>query len=625
MNVSLDTVRNLIGGTGFLSWTNATEYAADELWFHLYWNAFQNNMSTFLQEGSRRAKLSRLKKDDWGYCHLEAIKILPNDFFEGFDLTPSIKFRYPDDENFYDQTVFSIRLPRPVEPGETILLHIDFRSRIPRPISRTGVWKDYYFIAQWFPKIGVFEEGHWNCHQYHARSEYYADFGTYDVRVTLPSSFIVGATGEHLERIDHGDGRTTHHFYQHSVHDFAWTASPRFLEFKEKFEFSPGKTTEITLLLQPHHKNIKKRYIEAIKNAIKYCSLFYGDYPYPTATCVDPAYNSRSGGMEYPTFFTGGAYFITRRGIPRPESITIHEFGHGYFYGLLASNEFEYPWMDEGFTSFLDTEVYYKAYGEPLYSKDYFGIPVTFKKIKIPIESDGISEHRLTADMDIMQRFAWQFMEGPSYGANSYSKASLMLRTLKRFMGEELFSLMIKAYSKRFRFKHSRPVDFYDAVSEFAGQDMSWFLDQFIYGSGKVDYAIESIRSRRIEELRGWYDGVYREGKDKAPQTPFFDTEVVVRRLGEVRIPVEVLVIFEDGKRIQERWDGQYRWRKYSYRRSARIKAAVIDPRFKMVLDVNRTNNSLVRRPNRLAPLKWASNWLVWLQHTLEMLTLFGG
>lgn len=626
MNVTLDTGRNLIQGEEILSWTNTTESATEELWFHLYWNAFQNNKSTFLQEAEGRwVRLSDFRKDDWGYCHLNSIKIIPNAYFDPLDLTPTVRFRHPDDENVYDQTVFTVQLPKPVEPGQTILLHIDFHSRVPRAISRAGFWKDYYFVAQWFPKIGVFEEGRWNCHQYHAMSEYYADFGTYDVHITLPSSYIVGGTGEHQEKTQNSDGTTTHRFYQHSVHDFAWAASPRFLEGKENFEFAPGKTTEITLLLQPHHKNLKRRYMDAVKNAIKYCSLLFGDYPYSTATCVDPAYNSRSEGMEYPTFFTGEAYFISGKGIPNPESITIHEFGHGYFYGLVASNEFENPWMDEGFTSFLDTEVYYKAYGEPIYSRNYFGIPVTFKDVKIPIESDGISAHRQTAHMDIMQRFSWEFMGAPSYGANSYSKASLMLRTLKRFIGEELFLRMIKAYSQRHWFKHPRPDDFYDVVSEFAGQDMSWFMDQIIYGSGKLDYAVGSIRSRRIEEPVGWFDGTYRGRNPFSSSESLFQSEVVVQRLGEVRMPVEVLVIFEDGKRIQERWDGQYRWKKYTYRRPHRIKAVIVDPQFKLVLDVARTNNSMIRKPNRLAPLKWVSNWLSWLQQALELLTIFGG
>lgn len=623
MNVYLNTENNIITATEILSWTNDTESSTSELWFHLYWNAFQNNMSTYLTEAARRGRIiSGFKQDDWGHCRVESIKIVKNPYFADYDLMPFMEFQSPDDENLFDQTVFSVTLPQEVESGQTILLQIEFESKVPRPISRTGVINDYYFSAQWFPKIGVFEDGRWNCHQYHSSSEYFADYGTYDVRITLPSSFVIGATGDHQEKIENRDGTTTHHFFQHSVHDFAWTASPRFLEYKENYEFVPGKTTEITLLLQPQHKRLKDRYMNAVKNAIKYCSLFYGDYPYTTATCVDPAYNSRSGGMEYPTFFTGGAYFLTRKGISRPEGVTIHEFGHGYFYGLVGNNEFENAWMDEGFTSFLDTEVYYTAYGDPLYNRSYFGIPVTFKDVNIPIESDGVSRHRQTYNMDNMQRFAWEFLEGGSYGANSYSKAELMLRTLKRFMGQDLFSRMIKTYSQRFWFKHPRPEDFYAVVSEFAGRDMSWFLDQFVYGSDKLDYAIGNISSRKVKQPQGWFDGEYINRKMKENR---YQTEIIVRRLGEVKLPVDVLIVFEDGEEFRETWDGQYRWKKYTFQKPARIKKAVVDPEFKLVLDINRTNNSMMRKSNKLAPLKWVSNWMVWLQHALEFFTVLGG
>ncbi len=379
------------------------------------------------------------------------------------------------------------------------------------------------------------------------------------------------------------------------------------------------------MLLQPEHAKLRDRYLNAAKNAIKSCSLFYGDYPYTTVTCVDPAFNSRSGGMEYPTFFTGGAYFLTWKGIPQPEGVTIHEFGHGYFYGLVGSNEFENPWMDEGFTSFLDTEIYYLAYGEPLYSKSYFGIPVVFKNAKIPIESEGISAHRMTYNMDIMQRFSWDFLGQESYGANSYQKASLMLRTLQRYLGKEVFAKMIKAYSQRFWFKHPRPQDFYSVVSEYAGRDMGWFLDQFVYGSGQLDYAVGRITNRMEKQPEGWFDGKYRKLSLRKSKKPLYISEVTVRRLGEVQIPVDVLIVFDDKREIQETWDGQYRWKKFTYRGRSRIIKAVVDPEFKLVLDTNRTNNSLTRKPNVLAPLKWVSNWLGWLQHALEFFTILGG
>jgi hypothetical protein len=535
-----------------------------------------------------------------------------------------MRFRHPDDANELDQTVFSVQLPRPVEPGQTIRLEITFHSKVPRPIHRTGVYKEYYFIAQWFPKIGVFYEGNWNCHQFHATTNFFADFGTYDVKITLPSSFIIGATGELRDRTDNGNGTTTHRFFQHSIHDFAWTASPDYMEFVENFEFAPGKSMQITLLLQPYHKNLKDRYMNAVKNAVKYCSLWYGDYPYTSVTCVDPAYNSRSGGMEYPTLFTGGTYFLSRKGIHRPEGVTIHEFGHGYFYGLVATNEFEDAWIDEGFTSFLESEVSYTAYGPPFYSRSYFDIPFVFQDAPIPIESSGISRHRRTYDMDILQNFTWDFMDSNSYGANSYSKAELMLRTLKRYMGKDLFAGMIKAFSQRYWFKHPRPKDFYATVAEFAGQDMGWFLDQFVYGSEKLDYAVDEITNKTERSQRGWFNGKSKEEGKKSSSPKIYQSEVLVRRLGEVRIPVEVLIRFEDGSEIREYWDGRYRWKRYSYEKPSEIESAIVDPDFKFVADINRSNNSYIVKTNKLAPVKWTAKWLAWLQHAMEFFTLFG-
>ncbi len=627
MDVKLDTKNKTIVARALLSWTNTTDFPADELWFHLYWNGFQNNMSDFLQEGTERwGWIYRSNsKDDWGYIRIQAIKLVDEENEGEYDLTHTKEFRHPDNDNVYDRTVMSVNVPQPVEPGQTILLRIDFTSKIPRPIHRTGVYKDSYFIAQWFPKIGVFEEGSWNCHQFHATTNFYADYGTYDVKITVPSHFTIGATGEHREEIKNPDGTTTHRFVQHSVHDFAWTTSPHYLEFKEKYMFTPGKTVEITLLLQPYHMNQKNRYMNAVKHAVRLCSQWYGDYPYTTVTCVDPAYNNRCGGMEYPTLFTGGTYFLTRDRIPRPEGITIHEFGHGYFYGLVGNNEFEHAWLDEGLTSFLDSEVYYGAYEVPLYSRSYFGIPVTFPQVPLPIETSGISSHRRTSDMDIMQNFTWDFMNPNSYGANSYSKAELMLRTLKRFMGKEVFSAMIKDYSTRYWFRHPRPQDFYDVVSEYSGEDMSWFLDQFVYGSGQLDYAVEEIKSQEKRVPKGWIDEQYSDPKRHKGGEPVYRTEVLIRRLGEVKIPVDILVVFADGSETREQWDGQYRWKRFTYEGQAEIKSAVVDPDFKLVIDVNRTNNSTTVEPNRLAPWKWVSNWMLWLQHAMEVFTVFGG
>lgn len=625
MDVRLDTARRMIIGREVLTWTNTSADALPELWFHLYWNAFANNASTFIAEGRRdRPNRDRdFNKEEWGYSRVEAIRILKDPARKGFDLKPGLTFRHPDDGNDLDRTVFSVKLPRPLAPGETIALEIEWQGHVPPPLARSSVIGDYYLIAQWFPKIGVYLDGKWNCHQYHETSEFFADYGTYDVSLTLPASFVVGATGRRVELTRNRNGTARHRFIQESVHDFAWAASPRFLDYRQHYGFAPNKETEIILLLQPEHQRLKERYFRAVMSAVKFASRLFGDYPYPTITCVDPAYDSDSGGMEYPTFFTGGAYFLDPEGSGDPEGVTIHEFGHGYFYGLLGSNEFENPWMDEGFTSFLESEIYDLAYGPRLFTRTYFGIPVTFKDVKIPIESSGISDVRRLAGADIMQTYAWNFLDSQSYSANSYAKAEVMLRTLKRVLGESVFGLMIKDYAQSCAFKHPRPSDFYDIVNRHAGRDMSGFLDQFVYESGTCDYALDSIDSRPAPLRRGWFDRIYVEEKTGTPRP--FESEVVVRRLGEIKLPVDVEIVFDNGRKLREAWDGRDLWKRFLYRGPFRVERAVVDPEFKLVADTNRTNNSLMRKPNRLAPWKWAAIWLGWIQHALEFFNIFGG
>jgi hypothetical protein len=282
--------------------------------------------------------------------------------------------------------------------------------------------------------------------------------------------------------------------------------------------------------------------------------------------------------------------------------------------------------MDQGFTAFLASEVYYTAYGQPYYSRTYFGIPVVFRDVAVPIESSGISRHRQTYNIDIMQNFTWHFLNRSSYGANSYAKAELMLRSLKRYIGKDRFAEMIRDYSQQNWFSHPGPKDFYQKVSEHAGRDMSWFLDQFVYGSGKLDYAVGSISNKKEREFKGWNNGKYISSDQSKNQAGhLYQSIVIIRRKGAVKIPVDVLVFFEDGSKILEEWNGQYRWKKFTYRSPSPVKSAVVDPEFKLVSDINRTNNSMAVKPKNLAPYKWTFRWLAWLQHACEFFSLFGG
>ncbi|HEU5250691.1 MAG TPA: M1 family metallopeptidase, partial [Thermoanaerobaculia bacterium] len=357
----LDAEKKTIEGTELLTWTNTTTRPAATLQFHLYLNAFRNTLSTFWRESGGEHRGNRLP-ESWGSIELTRMTLA-----DGSDLLPALTYISPDDGNPHDRTVAEIQLPRPVGPGETIAVSIDFRSRLPRVSTRTG-WKgDFFLVAQWFPKIGVLQEKGWNCHQFHASSEFFSDFGDYDVSIDVPRRYRgkVGATGVRVEERDLPGERVLYRFKQESVHDFAWTADPNFLVIEDLFREPGVAATQIHLLLQPEHRRQAPRYLNATKTAISGYGRVLGPYPYSTLTVVDPPWGARgAGGMEYPTLITGGTHRYAPASVHSPESVTVHEFGHQYFYGLIASNEFEEPWLDEGFNSYMEDRVVAAAYGD---------------------------------------------------------------------------------------------------------------------------------------------------------------------------------------------------------------------------------------------------------------------
>src|SRR5262245_32707548 len=389
IEVTLDPVTKILQGRERLTWRNPSSDTVSELRFHMYLNAFKNGRSTMMREsngGQLRSDRAGHEPDDWGWIDVSSMKTAA-----GAELRPGARFIQPDvapngargfvDKD--DQTVLAVPLPSPVPPHGEISLEIVFEAKLPRIFARTGFVRDYFLVGQWFPKIGVYEPagmrgraaGGWNCHTFHAESEFYADFGNFDVTITVPSRFIVGAVGKRLSEEKKGD-LTTYRYVQENVHDFAWTADPRFRVVD--FQFDPPrdipagwaalaskelgmteaeialKPVAVRLLLQPDHLLSRDRYIRSTKEALSYYGLWFGAYPYETLTIVDPPDDGTgSEGMEYPTFVTGGLAqsFLMRwpfskvRGV---EVVTIHEVGHQWWYGMSGSNEFEESWLDEG-------------------------------------------------------------------------------------------------------------------------------------------------------------------------------------------------------------------------------------------------------------------------------------
>jgi len=697
MSARLEPATKTVKGHYTLTWWNHTDESVPDLYFHLYLNAFKNVDSTFLREGiiSRRREALREWKTTpeeakWGWVDVDKIQIVG-----GPDLTSAKSFVHPDDDNALDQTVLRVALPQPIPPRGTIELAVEFTSKLPRGLARTGYVDDYFFVVQWFPKIGVYEsaaerahhyglatpppQGGWNCHQFHTNTEFFADYGVYDVELTVPANYVVGATGFLRHERRNAGGTSTYNYLQEDVHDFAWTASPHFIKLTRKFEWGHEvqadellawakfldlssdelalRDVSVTLLLQPDHQNLAERYFRATFQALKYFGLWYGQYPYDTLTVVDPARHSNSGGMEYPTLFTGGTYFWPGARSFNPEGVTVHEFGHQFWYALVGNNEFEDAWLDEGLNTYSTGKVLETAYGASCSYEYVLGMPIPavswltvavpsfpfagvnniplgpfFSCAEFPERADRRYGYLQHAKDDELVRKGWQYLSGASYSINSYDRTALTLRTLESYLGQETMARVMRTFHQRWRFRHPTPPDFFATVNEVSGQNMDWFFQQFFYSSNLADYAVADITNMPLEGKTGIYDEAGKKApyREEAASEAFekstmkrYRSTVLVRRLGEAMAPVDVVIRFENGETVREQWDGKYRWIKYVYEKPSQVRSAEVDPARKLVLDANFTNNSRTAKPDNRAAAKWYVRWIFWLENLLLAASFF--
>ncbi|MDW8217396.1 MAG: M1 family metallopeptidase [Acidobacteriota bacterium] len=572
----LDTEKKEVRGRERLTWRNPAPHPVPDLQFHLYLNAFRDEKSSFRREsGGGQLRGDEMDPTAPGWIDLLSVRTA-----DGVDLLPRGEFIHPDDDNADDRTVWRVVLPQPVPAGGGVELDIDFVAKLPRVFARTGYYGDFFMVAQWFPKLGVYEpagmrrraESGWNCHQFHATTEFYADFGEYDVTLDVPSRFKVGATGVERERRDLGDGRTRYRFTQADVHDFAWTCSPDFLVSEERFEAEGLPPVRLILLLQPEHAEQRDRHFRAARIALEAYGRQIGPYPYETLTIVDPAYGAGgAGGMEYPTLITVG----TSRRAPDddllgPEVVLIHEFGHQYWYGMVASNEFEEAWLDEGINSYCEANLMAAYYPENtalwlrLGGRPLWRLPVrvpdwSFQRAQLfVIGPQGITTAPIITP-------AWKFPNPGLYGFNAYARPALTLKMLEGYVGVETMRRILKTYFERWRFKHPTSDDFFAVASEVAGEDLKWFFDQYFRGTKILDYAVASLDAR----------------------------EAVIVRKGEAVMPHDIELRFADGSTRRERWDG--REAEYRLTTDRELVSVVLDPDDTLRLEMNPADNSRTR------------------------------
>ncbi len=360
IDVRLDASARTLTGQQTLVWTNISNAVVTELQFHLYYNAWRNTRSTWMREQKLTTwwqQVAERRTDEFAAIDVSSLKMSTR-WLASRDLTKSLRFIAPDDGNVDDRTVMAVFLPAAVAPGQTVTLEIAWTARVPRPFARTGAIGNFFFIAQWFPKIGVLDSaGRWNCHQFHVGTEFFADYGVYDVRMTVPRGWPLAATGRELERTDNSDATTTHRYYQEDVHDFAWTTSPDYIERRERFEHDGLPPVDMRLMLQPEHVSQAARHFNSARATLRHYGEWFGPYPYGHITIVDPVWQSATDGMEYPTLFTAGTSLLMPREDTSLEDVIVHEAGHQWWYGMVGTNEFEDAWMDEGINQYATARV----------------------------------------------------------------------------------------------------------------------------------------------------------------------------------------------------------------------------------------------------------------------------
>ncbi|MDJ0522633.1 MAG: M1 family metallopeptidase [Planctomycetota bacterium] len=771
IDARLNAKTYLIDAKGKLRWRNTSPVEVPEIRLHLYLNAFKNERSTFMRESSGSHRGHKFDPTQPGSIDLTSFKRV-----DGPELIDPEKldFVHEDDGNTDDETVVRIRLQTAIPPGGEATFEMAWQSRMPRVFARTGQGGNgaFFMVAQWYPKPGVWEEDiiggetswRWNCHQFHGSSEFYADYGTYDVHLTVPLRFEgkLGATGKRIDMNDPGtshlgrrneNGSVTYRHKAEHVHDFAWVCGEDFELHEIKFDKSwltdehkkeqwrvaqilgvPVESLdlpEVTVyfLLQPEHADQLERHRAAVFHALAYMGFWYGPYPYPTLTVVDPDHRGRdAGGMEYPTLITGGTRYVRAARQLSPEGVLVHEFGHQHFYGLVGTNEFRHAWMDEGMNTYATAKVLMKAYdgyaaatwyaGLPVYGQRPFAFgglaatarqalplvePVFDDALKVPFGDLGLvrsiagwvgvehppkrislwgsygevtplsflrevpllthlrplpnpsSEwHRTSVARSLVTdpiagRRAWEYMNRRAYGRNSYPRAAAAMRTIEGYLGEPTMVRIMRTYCQRFRFAHPKPRDFYDVVVEVARKDgkgdVRWLLRELFESDTAFDFGVESISAESLPKL-----------DPKSKEETGFESLVVVRRFGGVRMPIDVRVRFEDGQvrdflwerddsireyavspvensvvrgdlkaepipvlgqalsRVTPQRPDQARWVKLRFRGPVKAVSAEVDPYYAYGLDRNRLNDGRTTDSNAGATRQLAIRALGWVQ-----------
>jgi hypothetical protein len=507
IHVSLNDVKHELSAYETIVYINNSPNELKEIYFHLWPNAYKNTETALANQFYLRGDRRMLDADEKNLGFIDSLSFTVDG--------ETVQWKY-DSLNI---DICKLILNRPLKSGDSISISTPFRVKIPwAEISRMGHLGQAYYISQWYPKPAVYDRYGWHPIPYLDQGEFYSEFGSFDVSITLPKNYVVGATGDlqteeeknFLEQkvqetknissypksmdAPRSDAETkTIRFTQHNVHDFAWFADKRYHVLKGEVELPASKRKVNTWILFTNNEaHLWKDALEYLNNATYYYSLWAGDYPYNNITAVDGTI-SAGGGMEYPNIT-----IIGECGTARLLELTIaHEAGHNWFYGILGSNERENPWMDEGINQFCELR-----YSETVKRKNesLVELGIVGKLFGIDTLTDKTLDEfgyliSARSNSDQPSTLHSEKFSTANYGTCVYYKTALSFNYLKAYLGDTLFDRCMKAYYEKWKFKHPYPADVRTAFEETSQKNLSWFFDDLLGSTKKIDYKIVSVNN----------------------------------------------------------------------------------------------------------------------------------
>jgi hypothetical protein len=376
---------------------------------------------------------------------------------------------------------------------------------------------------------------------------------------------------------------------------------------------------QVHVLALASHPEAGPRYRDIIVKTLGEFDRRFGPYPYKIVTVIDPEPGSETGGMEYPTLFTGGTSWFEPTHVT--EVTAEHEFGHQYWYGMVATNEFEDAWLDEGINSYTEVNVL-----DSILGRNTSAIDFSFANLG-DYEAQRL-EYASMPDFDPVTHWAFKFRNSSSYGGVTYGKTATLLATLESIVGRDTMDAAMRTYFMKYRFTHPTTEDFLRTIEQVAvergratvvpttfpcagltgcvadvpavNSSLRPYFDQAVYGTQILDYRVDSVTSGPVQ----WW---LPEPKDKQ-QISYLST-IYLQRKGDFVLPVTVEIVFEDGTRLREKWDGVDRWKKFTYVRNSKVASAEIDPDHALLLDVDLFNNSYTEKADGVPAGKLTSIW----------------